>query len=286
MPKTKERLAAVLINHAYVVEQSLATGRRSRRPTSSRYKEIATLDISNAELVNEVMKSFIAFNSKHFIENTRFKTDKLVFDTQQIKTSWSPKILARGLSGRLVADGTEFALASSIASALAFSRQSPEISSALELAGNISPFEQTNTSIDFTIPSFKTSPFCDLEREHNDFSKLLEAKLLLIQAIAFAARTMTKEQVTSVINGSVNIQIVTESKDGQTCPLSLSIEETDNARAQRLARERLEDLRRRRTMLITAVTVGNNSLTYDVSPVIAPDEHQQISINTDTLFGW
>jgi hypothetical protein len=287
MSKLREQLAASLLNHVFVVEQSLVLGRRSRRPTSTRYSEISTLDFSKPEAVNEVMKSFIAFNSKHFIENLRFAVDKQIAKTPGLSVSWSPKILVRGLGGRLVADGIDYNIAAAIVGALNFSRQSPDLATAMELAGGVSPFTHEdgrsgNTALEFLIPAFKTAPFCNLEREQEDFNKILAAKLLVMRALILAHSSLSEEQRREVIAGRANI-LVTVVKNQ---PTAVSLEETDSARAQRIARERLEEIRRRRTMTINEIMDAPNQLTYDVSPVIATDERQQMTISTDTLFGW
>lgn len=286
MSKVREQLAATLINHVFVVEQSLSTGRRSRKPTSPRYIEVSKLDLSNQSAVNEVMRSFIAFSSKNFIENSRYLVEKAVSKNNKLKVSWSPKILVRGLGGKIIAEGLDFALAGSIITAMIFSRQSPELSSAMELVGAITPNGHGGTSVDLLIPAFKISPFCNLKREFADFNKLFAAKLLIMCSLSFIAQELTDDQRKDIIAGQSSIHVETKDVGGLTQPHLITIEETDVTRTQRLARERLEELRRRRTMLINSITIGNNDLTYDVSPTSAQDEHQQLSINTNSFSGW
>lgn len=293
MSKAKEQLAATLVNHWFVIDNMLALGRKKRHPTSPRYKQISAMNFEDAAAVNELVKSFSSFNSKHFIENTKFAIDKQFQDREELKVTWAPKILIRGLSGQLVAESVDYTLASSIMAALPFSRQNPEITSALELSGSISPLDH-GTALSFLIPGLKNSPYCNLAREDGDFKKIFSAKCLVIQAILHVARNIADEAKADVIAGRANICITTEVRDQKISATSFSVEETDSARAQRLARERLEEMRRRRTMAINSVTEAQvdggpqstTQITYDLSPTMAPDEHQQISIRVQTLIGW
>jgi hypothetical protein len=286
MSKIREKMAATLINHVHVVEQSLSIGRRSRRPTSPWYKQIATLDFNDGPAVEKVMKSFSDFNAKNLIENIRFVIDKKIEALDGFMVDWAPKILLRGLQGRLVASQLDYVDATSILTALNFSRQTVEITSAIELAGSVVVVQDNKCAVDILIPAFKNSPFCNFEREQTDFNRIFAAKLLLIRTLELVARTMTPEQKNEIVNGRVNVAVEVDMSGDTPTPTAFTIEETDSARAQRIARERLEELRRRRTMLIESIEESDSRITYNLSPITAPDERDQIALQTQSLFGW
>lgn len=290
MSKAKEQLAASLINHWYVVDRALHMGRMKRKPTSSRYKEIASLDFEDSMAVKDIIKSFASFNTKHFIENARHFVDTSVAELgadSTTKVAWSPKILVRGLNGSLYDETIDYNLCYSIYASLTFSRQSPEVSAITELAGSISPSSTgVGTAIGLSVPGFKNTPFCNFQKEEEEFLKVFEAKRFTILALKMISSQISENDRREVMAGRANILIITKSNAGALVPESFSIEETDTARAQRIAKERLEELKRRRTMIINSIDVTEDTITYNTSPLIAPSEHQQLQVSVETLLGW
>jgi hypothetical protein len=287
MSKAKEQLAATLINHWFVVDQMLSTGSRKRHPTSKRYSEIAELDYSDKTKVSELIKSFSAFNSKHFIENIRYIIDQRMAGNDTIKVTWSPKILVRGLGGALIIPGLDSGTASYILAAMTFGRQNAEITSALELSSHAVPAQPDGSAIHFMIPGFKNSPYANLSREYSDFAKTFDATLLTAQCLLFVSQNISEKDKSEVLAHRANIEVSTSvTESGTIVPSGISVVETDAVRAQRIAKERLEELRRRRKVTLNSVQVEAESITYRMAPVVAPDDSVALSIGLETLLGW
>jgi hypothetical protein len=284
MSKSKEQLAAVLINHWHVVSQMLGIGRKKRIPVSPRYKQIADLDFAQEAGVTECMNSFIAFNSKHFVENMRFVVDAKVESMPGIKMNWSPRVTVRGLTGVLCAESAEFNIASSLLSGMFFSRQNADVT-AIMSGLQLVPAE-TGIGVNFLVPAFKTNPFSLLEVEEVALANDVGNKIAALNIIQKAVLEITERDKTEIINNRANVMVNIEVRDGVMHPLSFSIEETDGARAQRIAREHLEELRRRRTMMINSVELTDTLLSYNISPLIASDDNHLISVSVETLIGW
>jgi len=247
MSKAKEQLAATLLNHWFVVSKILSLGRKKRHPASKRYAQLSSIDTVNDADVAEIIKSFSAFNAKHFIENLKFQIDQAVSDGAGLTVKWAPKILVRGLSGTLILD-VEYGVASAVLSALNFARQSPAVAASLEFSDTVSPHDTSQSSMGLLIPGFKNSPFSNMSREYSDFLRTFLSKLMIAKVIALVNSSITEDLRRDLLETRVNILVTTEEHSGVCTPISFSVEETDAVKAARIARERLAELRRRRVL--------------------------------------
>jgi hypothetical protein len=286
--RLREQLAAVLLNHVYVVEHSLAIGSRHRKPTSSKYNEINSLDFDDTNAAAKLIKSFATFNAKHFIENNRFCLDKEISEINGLHIEWAPKVLVRGLSGKIIILGMPYIKAATFLNAMRYARQSDDciatISNIGDLAGASSTIAASNESvaaISILIPGMRTSAYLNLAMEQRDLDILFRKKINFAKILNLC-NSLSADEYQQILDGQSNLYV--EFVNGS--PLAVRLDETDAARAQRLAREALEALRIARTMVINDVTDTSNAITYNVSPINNIENTQDFSVDTDFLFGW
>ena len=292
MAALKEKIAAVVLNHWYVVERALVTGRMKKNPASKRYKQLEALDFSKDEEAEELMKPFSSFNSKHFIENLRFIIDsdlaKRAGQSPNITINWDAKVYVRGLKAELVSDisGTEM---SSYLRALNFEQQEERVLAAIvAINTSFSLNDRGHFVHGILIPGFKNTPYKNFKLEELEVLKKFDQIKLAMYVLAKAQASLTAAEKREVLAGRVNIRFasVSNTDTGGFEFGNVTVEETEHARAERIARERLEEARRRKTLSAKKVEVTGSRLVFDAAPVVAPDDQQTIDLNLDVMTGW
>ncbi len=284
MFKNKEQMAALLINHYYVVKKAIDIGRKKNKPSAKKNAELSSVDWDNSTEAGKVLSSYAKFNAREFIENARFALNKKVADNTSIRIDWAPKILLRGLDGAIICSGVPFAEADIIAKSLTSSRQNQAFLAAIHGSGNMAVAGNGEGGMNLRLLSYAQTPYCNLHAEETKTLDSLLPKVNLCKTVAYIYANITPEQKNEIVRGMAVVLVeLEESTDFKIT--KISVEETDAARAQRLQREALEELKRRRAVQIQQITETQNTLTYMLNGIVQPDERTQVDLQLENLTG-
>lgn len=294
MATNKEKLAAILINHWYVIETGFQSGRLKKKPASKKYKQLPLIsNLTDAEIV-ELGRGFAGWNIKHFIANLVYVANTFeIFKTKNIKINISPPASA----GATVVEWeipTIFRELYALRKALCFSAQNGNFTNAIEALPNLLHSPQYGDTIqgstipengkaEFSLSLSKASiaySYIDMETK---FMEALRALMLLIEMNDRVIAGMTIEQKKEIYDNKSLLRVNNFSiKDYKILSMDLTLEETEETRTARRARERLEEALRRRTQKASSTNISDRNIQYEIESNSAGN-HAPIIVNIENL---
>ncbi len=284
MSKDKEKVAALLINRYFVQKKALDIGRIKSVSSRKKSSDPSAFDWSNQALVENTKAAYAKLNGKEHIENLKHTISTLVSGNPLLSVTWAPKIGLRGLDGSIVCKGIKYSDADLVYRSLSSSRQNPAFLSAIANSPYLNVMPGDEGGVTIKLLNYASKPYIDLSGEYDACIAQISPSINLCETIAHIWSTCSEPEKEEIIRGRA-VAIVNIEDSPKFKITGISIEETDAARAQRLQREALEALKRRRTAQIQQIVENNSTLSYTLSGIEAPEETAEVSIRLENLTG-
>lgn len=286
--KNKDKLAAVLLNHWFVQQYGLSSGRLKKRPGSSKYKLLSSAENSSDEEVSDLARGFSAWNIKHFILNI----EHLLSQDELVKTG-ALTYLVKGInsSGLIIefSSSTDLKEIIALKKALAFNNQIQTVSDIIEplsdaVIGMLADKHYFSSSLNLVKSQYNTQCLYTVQ---NSVCKLLNAFRFLFD-VKVKLSELNSTELADIMDGRANLRLENlELSNGRLSSCTLRSEETEDSRITRRARERLEEAMRKRTLHVQDIIISSDSklITFHtIQP--AAIEDTTISVELDVVTSW
>lgn len=287
MTSEKDKFAASMINHWYVIARGMEIGRLSRHPRSKNYNSIKNVSDLNSEDFRKLASTFSSYTAKNFYANIQYRimNDPDVIGTPEvdgIKVEFGRATQRRGLPID-VDTGNDRAIPALI-QALNFPEQHHAVKTLLESIPGCLVGEDS-VKFQIMVPSAKrrmNQSFAGLEREAEESFNNIKAFMKLSQIIS---STLTEKDKIDVDAKTSVIKISgAEFENGTVSIDEITLEETEEARNQRVLRQKLEERLRKRTQSVTSIDLDPavRTVTYNFEG----QDHQPFVMNLDLITTW
>jgi len=293
----KDRLAATLLNHWYCLGRSTELGIVKVAPGRAKYEEqLKSIEDADDKRIQEVIEHFQNLNRQIFTvlmtkvarglavveAKTRAKTATLKYTMKSVKFNDFPNLLA----------------------ALQIYGQLPEL---VEAVGMMPPIAMTGdgyTEVPIDIKISGKDFFDNLALSDQFVGKFLDACQRLEQVFDLIQRKLTKEQLNDAMTGQLNVvfqsidwvKLVAEftppaDADGKTKKpteytqlrikdAKFELVETENAKASRELKARIEEALRKRVKKVRDLAVEAGSVKYNFEDTLTPPLHVDVDVIT------
>lgn len=273
----KEKLAAVLINHWFVIDKARSIGRLKREPRSKRYNDLKTFDTLGEAEKKSLLRGFINYNGKNCIQNYKEIAESIGNkEGSNIKISVG-NATKNGIQFSFNLDNCSPTFAAGVLRALSWPGQSATVIEALDAVNN---YGFLSTNISFTEINPKYAAYENYRELDKEFNNKIEAVKRLLSTVSYVVANLSDNELKLVSNNKRYVGFKDPIYDESGFSASeVILEETPEAKAQRIMLEKLEAARKARQMIIESThrDTTTNTLTIHL------DDDRHIEIETRNL---
>jgi len=285
----KERFAAVMLNHWYVISRAFEIGRMRRHPRSKHYAELDRIREMPIDDIRRLSGAFSTFTVKNFYSNIEhiISNDPDVAKTESdagLKVVFSRASQRRGMPIDIkIADGA--GNIRSTIKALMHAEQNPLIKDIVEGLPFFDVLEDNSGVFKMQIPSARKNITESYLVQENQVLKSFNNVKMFLKLYQLIENTLSAEKKAEIMSEQVLIKFDSpQIVDGNFVVQNILIEETEHARNQRILRQKLEEQRRKRTQRTTSIEMDTERQT--VTYRFDGQEHSPIILNLDVITHW
>lgn len=289
MTNEKDKFAAVMVNHWYVVRRGLDMGRMKRNPRSKHYASLEKVNELSPDEFRKLASSFTTFTAKNFYSNIQhlINNDPDVAKKEGdegLKVEFGRATQRRGMPLHVhVADNASNIHA--VIKALNFHDQNPIIKELLENLPTFTVVGENSGQFTVNIPSAKRRVFQSFMALEDEVMKQFNTLKSFLKLYQLIATSLTEENKSEIVAERAVIKLVSPRfRDGNVEVGSVQVEETEQARNERILRQKLEEKLRRRTQNTTHLELDTDQRT--VTYHFEGQEHRSITLNLDVITSW
>jgi len=290
MSKEKDKLAAVMINHWYVIARALEIGRIQRHPRSKNYAELAkAVEAGLRDDFSQLTGKFTSYTTKNFYANIQhlITADPDIVGEDGatgLRVEFGNVTQRRGMPISIFVD-SKASEVRTIIDAMIYPDQHPLVKTLLEELPPLVIADSDYGVFQILIPSVRrrvSENFLQLEKEVLTTFNNIKSALKLAQIVSAA---LTDENKREIVAGTSIVKILQPSlSNGLASIEGIEVEETENARNQRILRLKLAERLRKRTQTATAIDldIERQTVTYRFDG----QEHEPLVLNLDLITNW
>lgn len=277
----KDKLAATLLNHWYVIERGLETHRLKKVPHSEDlYSLLDNLDKSEDE-VEKILEKFAAYNSSGFVANI----EKIISDDKDLEELKIQTVVERQkVSVKATATLENVSDIDKLIRGMGGPNQDPAVKIILEhLPSILIATTEDKTALSTSVVSgFKTAHqnLADVER---DFMRRWSALKILAIICLKIKEAISEEDLKEIVAGRAHINFKNAHIDNASFKADkFEVVETPEAKASRLIKERLEAALKRRIKNMTVSRITEDAVEYKFED----EQEKPLTINLDIITRW